>query len=499
MKADALVQACHDAFDAIGTGTEELCIARLESLGSTAQGHSYPRYWQALGLLHRAIDNGERALAAMQRARMLSPADASILNGLAQIRLEIGMDAVSEFRELLQLAPSAQSMQGYAAALVQCGDIHGALAFLDKTLESNPLWGEGHWLASRLRWQNGDSSGYLATLDRALARDPHNAALWQLCLSIQFRATFFTQSFETIARARQSIDNQPFLLESEAFALSESGSAQQAEQLIAKLSQAADLTSQLYRMRHSLRMGRAEECCRLAEPILETDAAIYAWPYVSLAWRMLGDPRVEWLEGQPGLVSTFDLADTLPMAELRMVIDAMHTSAAHPFEQSVRDGTQTDGALFARPEAPIRALRSAVLEAYRQHIANLPGPDNRGIGLRHPQLDVPRDRPLRFAAAWSIRLNQKGRHVSHMHPYGWFSSAFYIAVPTPEERGSPPAGWLILGEPEEGLGIDLPSLGAIEPLEGRLAIFPSTMWHGTRAFGSGLRMSVAFDIARPAI
>ncbi|HYD23379.1 MAG TPA: putative 2OG-Fe(II) oxygenase [Croceibacterium sp.] len=38
----------------------------------------------------------------------------------------------------------------------------------------------------------------------------------------------------------------------------------------------------------------------------------------------------------------------------------------------------------------------------------------------------------------------------------------------------------------------------IEPRPGRLVLFPSAMWHGTRPFPAGERLTVAFDVARPA-
>ena len=37
--------------------------------------------------------------------------------------------------------------------------------------------------------------------------------------------------------------------------------------------------------------------------------------------------------------------------------------------------------------------------------------------------------------------------------------------------------------------------GKIMP--GRLALFPSTMWHGTVPFADGERLTIAFDVARP--
>ena len=45
--------------------------------------------------------------------------------------------------------------------------------------------------------------------------------------------------------------------------------------------------------------------------------------------------------------------------------------------------------------------------------------------------------------------------------------------------------------------LDLPPIRLIEPRPGRLVLFPSTMWHGTRPFAQGERLTVAFDVARP--
>jgi hypothetical protein len=78
---------------------------------------------------------------------------------------------------------------------------------------------------------------------------------------------------------------------------------------------------------------------------------------------------------------------------------------------------------------------------------------------------------------------------------GWLSSALYIALPP--DLGKDQAGWLTIGEPQAQLGLDLPPLRVIEPKPGRLVLFPSTMWHGTRPFQVGERLTVAFDVATP--
>ena len=75
---------------------------------------------------------------------------------------------------------------------------------------------------------------------------------------------------------------------------------------------------------------------------------------------------------------------------------------------------------------------------------------------------------------------------------GWISSAFYVALP--EAPGPEPSGWLALGTPPPELGLDLQPYATVEPKPGRLALFPSTMWHNTFPFEAGERLTIAFDI-----
>ena len=55
-------------------------------------------------------------------------------------------------------------------------------------------------------------------------------------------------------------------------------------------------------------------------------------------------------------------------------------------------------------------------------------------------------------------------------------------------------GWLAVGEPPPEFDTGLPPLQMVEPKPGRLVLFPSTMWHGTRPFGDGERLTCAFDV-----
>ena len=94
-----------------------------------------------------------------------------------------------------------------------------------------------------------------------------------------------------------------------------------------------------------------------------------------------------------------------------------------------------------------------------------------------------------------VRLTEGGYHTAHFHPNGILSSACYIAVP--EETvadASDKAGWLGLGRPPPELGVDLEPLASFEPRPGRLVLFPSFLFHGTRRVTGGERLTVAFDL-----
>ena len=80
-----------------------------------------------------------------------------------------------------------------------------------------------------------------------------------------------------------------------------------------------------------------------------------------------------------------------------------------------------------------------------------------------------------------------------MHPEGWLSSAYYVAVP-PEVNEPGRAGWIQFGAPRFPVpGAEAAHFG-LQPQAGRLVLFPSYMWHGTVPIsGAAPRMTVAFD------
>jgi hypothetical protein len=295
-----------------------------------------------------------------------------------------------------------------------------------------------------------------------------------------------------IAAGRAAIGDDPLFDANEAAVYSESGDPERADAIFAALAELPDATVQLRRVRNLLRLDRPQDAATVLDAWLTTPNAFLFWPYAAIAWRITGDSRSEWLEGDERLVGVYDIADRLPpLDELAEMLRPLHVTRGEHLDQSVRGGTQTDGNLFHRIDPIIAKVREGIAATVAEHIAQLPPPDP-----RHPLLGPPRDRPVRFAGAWSVRLSGGGYHANHVHPMGWISSALYIELPPGLGEGE--AGFLTLGEPQAQLKLDLPLTRLIEPKPGRLALFPSWMWHGTRPFGAGERMTIAFDVAVPA-
>ena len=82
----------------------------------------------------------------------------------------------------------------------------------------------------------------------------------------------------------------------------------------------------------------------------------------------------------------------------------------------------------------------------------------------------------------------------HMHPMGWFSSAYYVDLPDSMDQGNR-EGWLKFGEPNFEPPEPLEPQYYVQPEPGKLVLFPSYMWHGTVPFESDqLRTTVVFDV-----
>jgi tetratricopeptide (TPR) repeat protein len=480
------------ARSALAEGHEETALGLLRR---GAERRQSALLWQWAGLLERSLDEHEQALASFERAAALAPGDRTIAHGRARVTLEAGIPAEALFDTAMRLAPGdGDVLLGYAASLFAEGNGARAELILANSLARSPLWLAGHVQLAQLRSTMGKKGEATASIEEALKALPQNQELWSALLNTLLQSEQFDALDEAVARARSHSQARAMLLRFEAIAASEQRQTNRADRLFAEMDGDVRRSVEIWRIRHLLRSGRIAEASSAIDAALKTDQAPNIWPYAAIAWRLTGDRRSQWLEGDlDRMVSVVDLASELPdMVALENALRALHVGKGEYLDQSVRGGSQTDGPLLTNIHPEIRALRAAIVAAVERHAANLPPLDP-----RHPLLAPPRDRRIRFAGSWSVLLRSGGFHANHVHPQGWISSALYIHLPEAVAGEPKTAGWLTLGEPQAELGLDLEPFTQVEPKPGRLVLFPSYMWHGTRRFAEGERLTVAFDVRPP--
>jgi tetratricopeptide (TPR) repeat protein len=452
-----------------------------------------PRLWHVKGLIYRQQNRRELAIPALQRAVGLAPNEPLIVHGLARTLLEAGLPSVEMFARAMKLSPNnSEVITGMVAALVAERRVADAILGMELALRGSPEWVEGHVLLSGLRWVEGERNGFTRSFDEALAKYPQSIDLWRGQINALVHAEQWDDALDRIEKGRKLVGESVVFGVSEAIVHAELGHTELADRMFAPFADAEAGPVQIRRARHLLKSGRVKQAAALIDSWLYRSEGFMFWPYASIVWRLLDDDRWQWLEGDDRFVGIYDISDRLPpLDELAETLRQLHTLSGQPLEQSLRGGTQTDGNLFQRIDPIIVQLRETIRTTVAEHVAHFPQADE-----RHPLLAPKRDE-IRFEGAWSVRLRGNGYHTNHVHPVGWISSALYIVLPP--DIGADGAGILTLGEPKAaGFPIDLQPFRTVEPKPGRLVLFPSYTWHGTRPFSDGERLSIAFDVARHA-
>jgi tetratricopeptide (TPR) repeat protein len=477
------------AIDANAAGRADLSIGLLEPLAKRTP--DVAKVWQLLGLAWRDQQMMEQATLAFEHASRLSPQDPRIALGKAQVAFETGQPSAAQFQRIRQIASQDGELAlSTAAAMVAEGQAAAGEALIADMVRQNPGWLRGQDALSTMRWMAGDSDGFDRSYADAVKRVPGDLNLWLAWYRAAAQIERWDAARDIIAKAQRQFGDRIEFAAVGAHIAAETGDTALADQLFEKAAELNDPGTAISHIRHCIRTGQLERGEAIGHPLLATPAATRVWPYVATIWRLTANAKAAWLDGEPPFIRHYDLPVLSGQLDaLAALLRRLHNTTHHPPEQSLRGGTQTQGHLFLRLEPEIQAIKALIMDAVRDYVARLPLPVE-----GHPLLGTPRQ-ALLFEGAWSVRLSGQGFHVVHTHPVGWISSAFYVALP--EEMGAGQAGWLQLGAPPPDLKVDLSPYAEIEPKPGRLALFPSTMWHGTVPFDDGERLTIAFDMRVP--
>lgn len=460
--------------------------ALIAALPSEARLHS------TRGIILRALGRLPEAGDAFDRALALDPRRLIALHGRAQIAKDRDEEGASEHyrRALAEYPGQGDLLLGLAEALEAEGEAGAAVQTLEDAVRTNPAWVDGQAALARMRWEASKDEGFLFDLEAALKSQPGNADLWSVLATTLAGADLPAAAAQAASEGVRATSGDARLKLLEAFLVSEAGETEHADKLFAALP--VGMPNRAFSEgRHALRAHRFNEASRLLDVAREEapwDIAV--WAMIGLAWRLTGDPRSEWLNLQPGLIRTLEL--DLQADEIGTIAEGLrtlHRTRMRPLHQSLRGGTQSRGRLFERPEAEIALLGERIQSAVQGYWDALPAMD-----AAHPLLRHRGAKPV-IEGSWSVRLTGGGFHIAHFHPEGIVSSAAYIVVPDSVSKGE---GWLEIGAAPNDLKLPLEPIATVEPAPGRLALFPSFMFHSTRPFSEGERMTVAFDVVTAA-
>jgi uncharacterized protein (TIGR02466 family) len=456
--------------------------------------------WSALGAALDGLGRGAEARAALERAVEIAPG-----YGTARFNLAVTLCNQERAAEALAQIEAAERlglahprlMLTRARALMLLDRYDDAEAALAALVASRPFELDAHFLLAQLRHVRGDAD-FAATLRQATVMPGAPPAVTMLHADMLRRSGQLDAAEQILRGLLQQHGPAPQLLSSLGNILLESGRPALAVTVARQAATAMpdDVPIVENYVAALLSAGQPDEAVPAVERFRERAPLDQRWiTYRIDAARQLGEALFEeWCHVQR-FVRAYDLSPPPGFASmeefnaaLRPLIETRHAQRHHPLDQSLRMGTQTSRGLLDDDEPLIVAFRRALEEPIAAYQAAI------GRDAHHPLL-ARNVAPARLVGCWSVRLRRGGHHVNHIHPEGWISSAYYLAVPPEVEDPVARSGWIKFGEPLFPMPGGEP-LRYVQPRAGRLVLFPSYLWHGTTPIhGDEPRMTIAFDAA----
>jgi uncharacterized protein (TIGR02466 family) len=451
--------------------------------------HQDPKYWSIAGEVYLATRQYDRGRIAFERSLAINPNRPTALNGLAEILTEQGDPAgIKIFKHILTLRPDdREAALSLAEAMEADGDSKSAIALLRSWLTKHPDWITGHRAAGRILSELGEVDQIIPLFESSLKLTESTPELFGTYAAMMRDADESAVALDIIQRADDLLGFDPILALIAAGIADKVGDTGHSSVLLGKIP-SDYLPACVVRIRHHIRSGNPSAGMALAKQMIARDSSnVEGWALLSICWRMLDDKYERWLNPD-GLSSEIEIGIPGSANALGSYLRELHHAKARPLGQSLRNGTQTRGYLFARENPILAELSERISVAIQAYMLKLPDYD-----ADHPLLRY-KGMLSRFSGSWSVRLTEGGFHISHIHPHGVLSSAYYVSLPPEIENGNDKAGWLEVGGAPPELNSGLKPHYCFKPKPGFMILFPSYLYHGTRPFNVGERLTIAFDI-----
>lgn len=413
-------------------------------------------------LLNDLGDHGEARKAIDQAMRLgLDAPETWLVSGRNYVGLEQFDRAEASYREALRRRPDYYDAHRDLAQLIwmRTGDPDQAIAPLDQAGPSMALAAVRAMVLEKI---GRPEQGY-ELLKRAAVQSPQDLRLQQALAVAASEAGDYAVALPAVDRLVAVAPDHPSVVETACMAWLGAGRAADALAL-ARRRLAADPIDQIA-------IGMAATAARITGDV-EYDRF---YDYAAFVRPKAIDTPAGWKTTEAFL------------ADLTQTLIRLHKLRAHPFENSLRGGSQTSRDLRSYPDDTIAAFFKAIEGPVRAYMAE--------VGSGDDPIRSRNTGEYAIRGAWSVRLRPGGHHVDHIHPQGWLSSAFYVETPAEALDRDSREGWIKFGQPRFRTDPPLEPAHYVRPRPGTLCLFPSHMWHGTVPFTTDeSRMTIAFDI-----
>jgi tetratricopeptide (TPR) repeat protein len=480
-------------------GAEKSCRAAL---------HLQPNYILAKQCLAVELNELERPAEAERLLRQTlalgarDPAQAAALEHNLGVALNLQhrhFEALAVFDAAQKKVPDLPLVDyNRGNALQHVGRLNEAVACYRRAVMHNPLNMIAHRDLNQLLYRLGNDAAFLTSYDEVTALYPEIGELY-------FDKGNFLYLQERFEPAREAFERAAHLLPQQAAphdalglclaSLKDYDASIREHETATRMEPQNALVWRNY-AESLLKAGAPEDARRAAERVLEIEPdsqiSIAIW---GLALRQLSEAVEEQLNDYENLVRVYEIAPPADYkniesfnVDLDMWLDRLHRDKRECIDQTLRRGTQTLDNIFGAGHRPIELLREQIDNAVSDYVSRMKEESD------HPLFRRRRGK-FNYAASWSSRLRDCGFHTNHVHPKGWISSAYYVAVPDAVGNPGSNEGWIKFGEPNFDCGLKDSIKRTVRPGSGLLVLFPSYMWHGTLPFRSTQsRTTIAFDV-----
>ena len=454
-----------------------------------------------LGVVMMQKNNPSAAIDHMQRSLQIEPSNPDVLDHLGILLADQGdfQEAIDNFERALNISPDYSACWrnlGYTKELAR--DWSGAIAAYGAAIKFEPDYAAAHVSLGAVHCETGAFEDALPALNKALALEPDNHGALVKRADALLGLGYFDDAVAAYKLAFPEDTHQGPLHLSIAFCNVARGKDDKAlEHFNAAIvalpeSQDAHLGASACHMRN----GAFDAAMEALQAVLATSPkAPLALAYKTILHNLLIEPA------EASTIS--DLNHDISIQQLpippvfsneidfnKALVETLKTNSTlrdDPLVKSTRGGRQSGELSMERHPAVVGFLDS-LKQALDDFLAGLKARPS------HPHfIAIPKRYRL---VCWSTILDAEGYQLPHIHPDGWLSGVYYVAVP-PELSDNDPAykGWIEFGASGYGLPAHDGPVRLVLPQEGYMVLFPSYFLHRTVPFQSATqRISIAFDL-----